>query len=130
MVGTLATVTVFLSGLYLIALGVLSLLRPAQGSRFLLGFATSARLHYVELLLRILVGFAFVVEAPNFRFELPFSVFGWVLVGSTVFLFLIPWQWHRRFAQQAVPHAVRYLGLVGFASLVLGGCILAAVTVR
>lgn len=130
MLGALATATVLLSGLYLIAIGVLSLLRPAQASRFLLGFATSARLHYVELLLRMLVGFAFVVEAPELRFEVPFSVFGWVLVGSTAFLLLIPWQWHRRFAQQAVPYAVRHLGLLGSASLALGTCILAAVTVR
>ncbi len=130
MLGTVATATVFLCGLYLVALGVLSLLRPAQASRFLLGFATSARAHYLELLLRMLAGFAFVVEAPRLAFELPFSVFGWVLIGSTALLFLIPWQWHHRFAQQAVPYAVRYLGLVGVASLALGACILAAVAVR
>lgn len=130
MPGTLATAMVFLSGLYLLALGVLSLLRPAQASRFLLGFATSARAHYFELVLRMLVGFAFVVEAPNSRFELPFSVFGWVLIGSTACLLLVPWQWHHRFAQMAVPYAIRSLGLVAVASLALGACILAAVAVR
>jgi hypothetical protein len=126
----LATAVVFLSGLYLVALGLLSLLRPSQASGFLLGFATSARTHYLELVLRMLAGFAFVIEFSTQAFELPFHVFGWLLVGTTACLFLVPWQWHRRFAQWAVPQAIRYLGLVAFVSLALGATILAVVIIH
>jgi hypothetical protein len=130
MLDLLATAIVFVSGLYLLGLGLLSLLRPAEASRFLLGFATSARAHYFELLMRLLAGFAFVVEAPRLAFEVPFSFFGWLLVGTTACLFLVPWQWHQRFAAMAVPHALRNLWLVALVSLLLGACILAAVTIR
>lgn len=130
MLSMLATAIVVVSGLYLFGLGALSLIRPARASRFLLGFATSARTHYFELLLRLLAGFAFVVEAPRLVFGAPLAVFGWLLVGTTACLFLVPWQWHQRFAEVAVPHAVRYLGLVAIVSLILGTCILAAVTIR
>lgn len=130
MLGALATGIVLLSGLYLVGLGLLSLLRPSQASGFLLGFARSARAHYLELLLRMLAGFAFVIESPKQAFELPFYVFGWLLVGTTACLLLIPWQWHRRFAQWGVPQAIRYLGLVGFVSVALGASILAAVAIR
>lgn len=130
MPSVLATVIVLASGLYLLALGILSLLRPAQASRFLLGFASSARAHYLELLVRMLVGIAFVVEAPSAAFELPVSAFGWLLVGTTACLLLIPWRWHQRFAAMAVPHAVRNLWLVGLVSLLVGACILASVTIR
>jgi hypothetical protein len=126
----LATAIVIGSGLYLLALGILSLLRPAQASRFLLGFASSARAHYFELLMRMLVGIAFVVAAPGMAFEAPASTFGWLLVGTTACLFLIPWRWHQRFAEMAVPHALRKLWLVGLVSLLLGAGILAAVTIR
>lgn len=130
MLDTLATAIVWLSGLYLIGLGLASLLRPSQASRFLLGFATSARAHYLELLLRIAAGFAFVIEFSTQAFDLPFHVFGWLLVGTTACLFLVPWQWHRRFAQWVVPQAIRYLGLVAFVSIALGASILAVVIIH
>lgn len=130
MLSALATAIVFISGLYLIWLGALSLIRPDRASRFLLGFATSARGHYFELLVRMLVGVAFVVEAPRLALAASFSIFGWLLVGTTAFLFLVPWQWHQRFAAIAVPHAIRNLWLVAVVSLLLGACILAAVTIR
>jgi hypothetical protein len=42
-------------------------------------------------------------------------------------LFAVPWRWHRRFAQRAVPQALRYLELAGVASLLFGVLVLAAV---
>ncbi|MBI3129799.1 MAG: hypothetical protein HYZ13_00430 [Acidobacteria bacterium] len=56
-----------------------------------------------------------------------FRMFGWVLVITTGVLLLIPWRWHRRFAERAVPSATRYLSLVGLSSLALGGLLLTAV---
>jgi hypothetical protein len=41
-----------------------------------------------------------------------------------VALAAVPWRWHRAFARRAVPHAGRYLTLLGAASLLLGGLVL------
>lgn len=123
----LALAIVVLTGLYFIVLGAVSLLAPARANRFLLGFADSPSTHYIELLLRFVVGGAFLFHAPRMPLSSIFNMFGWVLIVTTGCLLLVPWRWHRRFAQQAVPRAVRYIALIGLASLLIGGFILAAV---
>jgi hypothetical protein len=120
MIDTLALVTVLVSGCYLIALGLVALLKPEHAKRFLLGFVASAYLHYFELLLRITVGLAFVVRASLMMFAEVYIVFGWVLIGTSAILCCIPWQQHQRFAQWSVPQALRRLTLIAVSSLVLG----------
>lgn len=126
MIEALASLLVLLAGLYLLGLGVVSLADPARATRFLLGFAGSARAHYLELALRLAVGAAFIWRAPHLLFPGLFSLFGWVLAITTAGLFLVPWRWHQRFAQSSVPHALRHLRLLGIASLALGGFVLLA----
>jgi hypothetical protein len=126
MISLLAFALVLLAGLYLAGLGVAVLAKPAAASRFLLGFAGSGPLHYLELVVRILVGLAFVHRAPGMMLPAVFSAFGWVLVVTSAALLLVPWQWHRRFAERAVPQALRLLPLIGVSSLLLGGLVLVA----
>lgn len=122
----LASALVCLAGLYLIGLAGAVVVSPARAARFLGGFASSAFTHYLELVLRLAMGWAFLQYAPEMRFSGFFVVFGWILVVTTLGLFGVPWQWHQRFAQWGVPHAARHSGAVAAASLVFGGFILAA----
>ena len=102
---------------------MLALAAPARARRFLLGFASSPVLHYAELAIRCVVGAGFVHRAPNMRFPLVFTVAGSVLLLTTAGLVLVPWRWHRRFAERSVPAALRFLPLLGVASLLLGGLV-------
>jgi hypothetical protein len=120
----LALSVVIAGGVFFLSLGSVSLLSPAQASRFLLGFAGSATKHYAELAVRFLVGGAFVIAAPAMRISGLFSLLGWTLLVTTAALLLIPWRWHHRFARRAVPEALRFLPLVGTSSLALGGLVL------
>jgi uncharacterized protein YjeT (DUF2065 family) len=115
---------VVLAAVYFLVLGLMSLAVPDRASRFLLGFAGSQAKHYAEMLIRLIVGAAFVLRAPEMRFPEAFHAAGWVVIVTTVCLLLVPWRWHRRFAQRSVPQAVRYIRWIGAASLVLGGVIL------
>jgi hypothetical protein len=119
----LAFGVVFLAGLFLVGLGLLSLAAPAPARRFFLGFASSPWLHYAELAARSLVGAAFLLHAPAMRFPLLFTGAGWVLLLTTAGLLLVPWRWHRRFAERSVPAALRILPLLGIGSLLLGGLV-------
>lgn len=124
---TAALVVIVLVGLYLLALGAVSLAAPSRASRFLLGFASTPFVHFSELFLRGVVGVALVLYAPRMALAEAFGLFGWVLLVTTVCLIFVPWRWHQRFAQHAVPHATRHMTLMGLASLILGGLLLAAV---
>jgi hypothetical protein len=119
-----ARVVVVIAGIYLVFLGVACLAAPAGARRFLLGFAGSAWKHYAELCTRLLLGAAFLLAAPRMAAPGAFTLFGWLLLGTTVGLLLLPWRWHHRFARWAVPEALRFLPLVGAASLVFGALVL------
>jgi len=118
-------VIVLLVGLYFVTLGAMSLLAPAKAKNFLLGFAGSAFKHYLELSIRLIVGGSILVQAPHLIFPRVFTLFGWILIGTTVCLLFIPRKWHRRFAEKAVPIAVGYLPIIGVASFALGTGLLA-----
>lgn len=122
----LAAAVVAIVGLYFVGLGVVSLSAPAVASRFLLRHAHTAFAHYLELLIRLLVGSALLVRAPSMRYSDLFVAFGWILVITTTGLAVIPWRWHQRFAERFVPRAIRHLKLIAIVSLGLGCFILAA----
>lgn len=124
MLNSLAAGILLLTGLFFLALGVLALAQPQRVSAFLLGFAGSAALHYLELAARLLIGAAFVLRAPDTAFPLPFTAFGWLLLITTAGLALVPWQLHRRFAARSVPMALRFLPMIGLGALILGALVL------
>ncbi|MGH8049660.1 MAG: hypothetical protein ACREPB_03265 [Arenimonas sp.] len=125
MISLLALIIVLLAALYFLALALVSFLRPEKASGFLLGFASSASFHYLELLIRIVIGAAFVIRAPLMKFSEIFSIFGWLLIGTSACLFLVPWHWHHKFTQKVVPQALRYLKLVALSSFAMGAFIIA-----
>ena len=116
-------------GLYLLGLGLAALLAPGLASRFLLGFASSARAHYAELLVRVLVGGSLMVAAPRLAASGVWAVFGGVLVATSLVMLCLPWRWHQRFAQRSVPAALRHVAWVGVGALAAGAGLLGAVVV-
>ena len=127
MLDTLPLIVVLLTAFYLLSLGVVSLVAPARAADFLLGFAGSAFLHYIELLLRLAVGGAFLVRAPYMPFSDTFTLFGWILIITTACLFAIPWRCHHRFSQMTGPRVVRNFRLIAVVALAIGSFIFAAV---
>ena len=127
MIEMLSLIGVVLTGVYFIALAVVALFIPDQANRFLLSFAATPIVHYIELLVRLAVGASLVVYAPNMFAADAVSIFGWILLITTAILLVLPWRWHHFFAQRAVPRATRYIGAIGVCSLALGLSLLAAI---
>jgi hypothetical protein len=127
MIERVSAAIVLLAALYLLGLAAISFIAPHRAARFLNGFASSPRVHFSEMLLRLIVGCAFVMNASRMLYSEAFWLFGWLLIVTTVVLLLLPWRWHRRFAQKVVPPITRHVWLFGIVSLPLGGAILFAV---
>jgi hypothetical protein len=123
---SLALAVIVLAASFLIGLGAASFLTPKLASEFLDSFAGSAGAHLAEMVIRLLVGWALVVQSPKMLYPFAFTLFGWVLVITSVLLLLIPWRWHRKFAQVAVRPLTRRVWIFGVLSLPLGGFILFA----
>lgn len=115
-----------LVGLYFLVLAGVALFKSSQANRFLLGFASSLPKHLLEMLIRIVVGGAFVLYAPQMALSEVFLWFGWIMIASSTALLLIPWTLHRRFANYWVPKLIRHIKLIGVISFGLGGFVLYA----
>lgn len=124
---SLAAATILvLAALYLLVLGAIALRRPDLATRFLGGFAATARLHFTELGLRVLTGSAMILYAPRMAWGQLITGFGWILVGTSIALALVPWRIHRQFASRTVPRAMRFLTLIGLVAMAGGLWLLAA----
>ncbi len=110
--------------IFFLLLGLMALIRPSHARQFLLGFATSASKHYAELGTRFVAGGAMLIVAPYSAHSVALTAFGWLLILTTAVMAIVPWCVHRRFAKTAVPQALRFLPIIGLASLVLGGLLL------
>lgn len=110
--------------IFFLLLGLLALFRPSNARCFLLGFATSAPKHYAELGTRFVAGGAMLIVAPHSLQPAVLVAFGWLLLLTTAVMAIVPWHVHRRFSEAAVPQALRFLPMLGVASLVLCGLLL------
>jgi hypothetical protein len=127
MVNVLVSVPVLLAGLYLVGLAAFALVSPQRAKLFLSSFASSAFAHFFELCVRLVIGAALVLYAPQMMFSRLFVVFGWTIVMTTIGLFAVPWRWHHRFANWSVPFATRNMALFALGSLAGGVFVLLAV---
>jgi hypothetical protein len=122
----LAGIVVVAFGLFLIGLTGLIFARPALAERFFMSFASSARAHYAEQALRLLIGASIVVLSPAMWQASMFRLVGGAIVVSSMGLMLTPWQWHHRFGALVLPMIIRHMrlyamGLFAFGALLLYG---------
>jgi len=73
-----------------------------------------------ELALRVLTGGALVLSAPRLAFSHALTIFGWVLIGSSLALAVVPWRLHHRLAAWSVPQNTRHMPPIGIASIAGG----------
>lgn len=124
--GLVAVAVVLAFGGFLIGLAAVLVFRPTAGERFLRSFAGSARAHYLEQGIRLIVGVALVVGSRGTGYPDLFRGFGWLIIASTVVLLLTPWRWHHRFAVRVMPAVCRNLRLFALGAFVLGAFVLFA----
>lgn len=112
--------------IFLVGLTVVIFAKPAVAERFLLSFASSARAHYTEQILRLLIGASLIIRSGVMWQPKVFWLVGWGIVLSSLVLILTPWQWHDRFGEQVRPMLIRYMelfavGLLAFGALLIYG---------
>ena len=119
-----AAVVVLVFGLSLIAFSGVAFATPAVAERFLTAFASSARTHYVEQVVRLLIGAALVVRSPTMWQPNMFWLVGWAIVVSSSVLLCVPWQWHHRLGERMLPLLIRHLRLYAAGSFIFGAVLL------
>ena len=76
----LASIVVVACGLSFIGFTGVVFARPALAERFVTSFASSARTHYLEQVLRLIGGASLVVLAPEMWQTGVFQLIGWAII--------------------------------------------------
>src|SRR5277367_1181325 len=118
-------------GFFLVGLTVVVFAKPAVAERFFMAFASSARTHYTEQSVRLVIGASLVIRSGIIRSGAMwqpkvFWLVGWGIVLSSLVLILTPWQWHDRFGEEVRPRLIRHMklfavGLLAFGVLLICG---------
>ena len=113
-------------GLFLISLAVVVFAKPAVAERFFMSFASSARAHNTEQVVRLLIGASLVIRSAAMWEPKFFWLVGCAIVLSSLVLILAPWQWHHRFGEKVRPILIRRMklfaiGIFAFGVLLLYG---------
>lgn len=113
-------------GVFLVSLAVVVFAKPAVAERFFMSFASSARSHYTEQVVRLLIGASLIIRSAAMWKPKIFCFLGWAIVLSSLVLIVTPWQWHRRFGEEVRPTIIRHIklfavGLLAFALLLIYG---------
>jgi hypothetical protein len=113
-------IVVIAFALFLIGLALVIAIWPPRAERVLRLFASSARAHYTEQALRMLVGISMVNLASGARFPELFRIFGWLMIVTTIVLLLVPWRWHHAFAVRVMPMVYGRMRLFAVGAFALG----------
>ena len=113
-------------GVFLIGLTVVVFAKPGVAERFFMAFASSARTHYIEQIVRLVIGASLIIRSGAMWQSKVFWLVGWGIVISSLVLILTPWQWHDRFGEEVRPMLIRHMklfavGLLAFGVLLIYG---------
>jgi len=98
MITNTAQILIIISGLWLVFVSVLMLVKPHTASCGLRKAASTNFINYSELTLRSIWGIALVVHPTYTMFPDFFNIFGIFVIISSAILFVVPRKWHAKYA--------------------------------
>jgi hypothetical protein len=123
-----AKTVLILFGFFLIAVGILMLIKPIKSRALLRLFGSTNLINYGEITIRMIPAVAFVLYASYARFPTAFELIGWFMLVTSFILFLVPRKWHHAYAVKSAdllkPDYIRCLSPF---SVMMGGGLLYAI---
>lgn len=97
----IAKYTVILFGLFIICVGALMLFAPKRARETLGKMASTNLINYTEITLRIIPAVGLIVYADFSKYPLAFKGFGWLMLGTSIVLYIIPRKWHHAYSRRS-----------------------------
>ena len=107
-------------GLYLISLSIIAFWNKKIAVNYFSSFASSARAHYLEQILRLIVGMSMLSFSKSMLYARFFEMFAWIIILSTVLLMLIPWTWHNKLGKRVIPLTIQNLKFYAVSASIFG----------
>ncbi len=101
MIIELAKWIVILFGLFIIASGLLMLLKPIKAQELLRKFASTNFINYAEITIRLIVGIALILYSDFCKSPEIFKILGWFMLITALILYCVPRKLHHKFAMRS-----------------------------
>lgn len=95
---TVAKYIVILFGLFIICIGTLMLFAPKKARETLRKMASTNFINYTEITLRMIPAIGLILYSDFSKYPVAFKVYGWLMLGTSIVLYLIPRKWHHGFS--------------------------------
>jgi hypothetical protein len=113
--------------LFIFVMAGMLALRPGLVTEFLLRHAAKTWMHVMAAAIRVIMGVALILYAPQSRFPLTLQVIGWIAVAAGVILALIPPAKFQQLINWAVDRFGRYTRMAGLAAVIFAMFLIYAV---
>ena len=90
--------TVILFGVFIIIAGMLMLFAPEKARQILRKAGSTNLINYGEITLRMLPAAALILYAESSKTPQFFSLLGWIMLGTSIVLYLVPRRWHHTYS--------------------------------
>jgi len=89
---------VILFGVFLIGVGFLMLLNPKRARGILQKAGSTNFINYAEITIRIIPAVGMILYSDFSKYPLPFKLFGWFMLATSIVLYFIPRKMHHNFS--------------------------------
>ncbi len=94
----LAKYILILFGIFLIAVGLLMLLKPATARKYLRLAGSTNLINYTEITIRMVPAAGLVLFSEYSKFPEIFKYLGWFMIATSLVLYFVPRRIHHRYA--------------------------------
>lgn len=124
MIETVSKWIVILFGAYIIVVGFVMLFKPEKARSTLRKAGSTNLINYSEITIRLVPAIALILYASYAKVPIAFTLFGWIMVITSVILYMVPRRLHHQFSMKSAdvlkplywqllsPFAVLFGGLI------------------
>ncbi len=98
MIITLAKWIVLAFGVFIIFVGIFMLFRPKKVRATLRKASSTNFINYTEITIRLIPAVALILYSNFSKFPEAFKIFGWIMVITSLILYIIPRKMHHKFS--------------------------------
>lgn len=122
---TAAKWTTILFGVFIILVGFLMLFAPKKARAILRKAGSTNFINYAEITIRLIPAIAMILYADFSKLPIAFKIFGWIMVATSVILYIVPRKTHHRFSMKSADRLKPiYFQLISPFAMLLGGLII------
>jgi uncharacterized membrane protein YfcA len=101
MIDVIAKWTTIIFGLFFIGVGLLMLIKPKKANLILRKAGSTNFINYAEITIRIIPALGLIISANNSKYPDILEIFGWLMLLTSLVLYVVPRQFHHKFAVKA-----------------------------